>query len=294
MPMTLAEIGEFARYLYGPITEHDASLWDSFINEGLDILCDITGCLDDVRELCLVNGAVSEATSVTVDAPGSKYLAIGDVIDFLTSGSVEDSGTISSVDSATAITMAAAVTVSNDAEIYYQNSHGVIDIVEDQAEYIIPRGIVLKQDQREPFELYFCKDASTERKLTFTSAERLAYLYGPGWRIKEGSPTHYYMRGTANFGTFPVYGSNLSEGLKAKWARRARPLIDSTDVPEAPARYHRGFSYFAAGRMAEVKGLDPARVDRLMAGFTQYHASLADAVRSWRNQGQLVVPQSGT
>ena len=293
--MTLAEICEFARNVYGPITamSHDPTLWTQFVNQGLDIFCDVTGCLDDTRELCLVAAEVTANATVTVDTPGSNYLAAGDVLDFITADAVEDSETIEDIVSATEITMAAVVTVSDNAEVYWEDSHGIIDLVATEPEYAIPRGVVLKQDQTEPFELYFCKTSATERKLTFTSAERLAYLYGTGWRISAGEPTHYYMRGTENFGTFPVHATALTGGLKAKWARRARPLKSDTDVPEVPRAYHWGLGYFAAAEMAAIDGRDPAIVDRLMQGFTRHHAKLASAVGTWRNQGRLVVPTSG-
>lgn len=72
-------------------------------------------------QMCLVNGA-SSGTTLTVDGPGSLYLQPGMVLDI---GSGLAAATVSTVDSATQATLAAAVTVANNDVVYVDGNKDI-------------------------------------------------------------------------------------------------------------------------------------------------------------------------
>lgn len=288
--MTLAEIREFAQLLYGSLraSEFDPVSWNRFINEAQDIFCDTTACLDEPREMALVNGAVDDTTTVALDTPGTKYIKEGDVLDFLDGSTVDATGTVASITSTTALELAANATISDNAKVFYEDQHGYIDIVDDQIEYTIPEGVVLRSDQPEPFELFYCADSSSERELRFSAPSKLGLERGPTWRSRPGTPTTWYMKGTYAFGIYPVLSDDLTNGLRAKWARAARPLIQDDDVSEVSRQYHRPLAYFAAAQIEGISGGTPERIQMLMSGFTGSHGALRENTTVWRSQGRMV------
>lgn len=267
--MTLLELVEDVRGLAGLKGSRADSAVEiaGLLDRAQRDLVSRTWCLQGGEYLTLVKTGV---TGTQVELNTAKYLLKGHRVDFIQAAGTREASNcrITAVDHATEkITLAGTVTVTTDTRVWWRNDYGFDDTVAGQAEYDLPRSC-LDLIQVAVLDSSDADYRPVNRGDPNSVSNVEARLYGSG----AGTPRVVWLRGAQQIVLCPAPATGVAAGLRFRFARQPRRLLDATDTPDIEETWQPLLAYYAAAHLLGMHN----NIEGMTAQMALYQRGLDD------------------
>jgi len=242
----------------------------NWIDAGARRLVDETEILQDGIYRTLVDGAKTSSLTVVVD--DTQDFKVGDRIDFITAAGVKEATNcrITSITPSTqTLTLAAAVTVGDNSQVWFRNDKGSIDLVASTADYFTPWSAMRIKQVR-------IKHSSSSSFRVIPQLEQrqtaLGRAQNAGWPSSSERATWvqgYIQLGREVIQLYPAPGDAITDGMVVTFVRRPMYLVKAEDEPEFDESYHGALIHWCAAQMF-MMDKDAESAQAQMAMFQTY------------------------